>query len=146
MREEKRGLQYFRVTTPIKLALLWATLMSLYIYNDYFAMYVPGTIREMSEGRMGPLGPATPLVMVAAALLLAIPALMIFLSAALPPLWSKWLNAVLGAVYTAVQALTFQGPHLFYKIIVAIEIAVTLLIIAHALRWPRQTVQRLERT
>jgi len=141
MSKEKYPLEHFRVATPIRLALLWGTLMSLYIYNDYFAMYTPGTIRAMSEGRMGPLGQATPTVMVATALLLAIPALMIFLSAALPPLWSKWLNVILGAAYTAVEALTFQGPYLFYKIVVAIEIAVTLAIIAHALRWPRKSDQ-----
>ncbi|MDE2450437.1 MAG: hypothetical protein KGO22_15795 [Gammaproteobacteria bacterium] len=140
MSDEKQRLEHFPVVTPIRLALLWAALMSLYIYNDYFVMYVPGTIRAMSEGKMGPLGQATPTVMVGAALLLAIPALMIFLSAALPPAWSKWLNVLLGAVYTVIEALTFQGPHLFYKIVVAIEIAVTLLIIVHALRWPRQSV------
>lgn len=136
MTEETRQLENIRVPTSIKLALLWAALMSLYIYNDYFVMYVPGTIRDMSQGRMGPLGQATPMVMVAAALLLAIPALMIFLSAALPPVWSKWLNVLLGTVYTVVEALTFGGAYLFYKIVVAIEIALTLLIILHALRWP----------
>lgn len=138
MKEGNRRLESFRVATPIKLALLWATLMSLYIYNDYFAMYIPGTIRAMSQGRMGPLGPATPTVMVAVALLLAIPALMIYLSVTLPPAWSKWLNVILGAIYTAVEAMTFQGQYPFYKIVVAIEIAVTLAIIMHALRWPRR--------
>lgn len=137
MSDEKRRLEHFPVVTPIRLALLWA---ALYIYNDYFVMYVPGTIRAMSEGKMGPLGQATPTVMVGAALLLAIPAVMIFLSAALPPAWSKWLNVLLGAVYTVIEALTFRGPYLFYKIVVAIEIAVTVLIIVQALRWPRQRV------
>jgi len=137
-----RRLEHFRVPTPIRLALLWASLMSLYIYNDYFSMYVPGTVEAMSHGRMGPLGPATPMVMVAVALLLAVPAVMIFLSAALPPIWSKWLNVVLGVAYTIVEALTFAGPHLFYKIIVGIEIAVTLLIVFHAIRWPKEVESR----
>ena len=141
MMERTRQLEDFRVPTSIKLALLWATLMSLYIYNDYFDMYMPGTIRAMSQGRMGPLGSATPMVMVAVALLLAIPALMIFLSAALPSVWSKWLNVLLGTVYTAVEAVTFQGPYLFYKLVVAIEIALSLLIVLFALRWPWQSVQ-----
>lgn len=35
-------------THPIKLALLWAAPMSLYIYNYHFVMYVSGTIRAMS--------------------------------------------------------------------------------------------------
>ena len=137
MTDETGRLENFRVPTPIKLALLWASLMSLYIYNDYFSMYVPGTIKMMSQGRMGPLGPAIPMVMVAVALLLAVPAVMIFLSAALPPVWSKWSNVVLGAAYTIVEVLTFTGPQLFYKIVVAIEIAVTVLVVLYALRWPK---------
>ena len=139
MREERPGLEHLRVATPIKLALLWAALMSLYIYNDYFVMYVPGTIRDMSQGRLGPLGQATPMVLVAAALLLAIPALMIFLSVALPAVWSKWLNVLLGAVYTLVEIMTFGGSYLFFKMVVAIEIALTLLVILYALRWPRHS-------
>lgn len=138
MRADTRRLQRFPVATPFKLALLWASLMSLYIYNDYFSMYTPGAIQAMSHGRMGPLGPATPMIMVAVALLLAIPAIMIFLSAALPPIWSKWLNVLLGVAYTIVEGLTFAGPQLFYRIVVVIEIVVTLLIVLYALRWPRE--------
>ena len=138
MREGTRRLQDFRVATPIRLSLLWASLMSLYIYNDYFSLYLPGTVEAMSHGRLGPLGPATSMLMVAVALLLAIPAVMIFLSAGLPPIWSKWLNVVLGIAYTVVEILTFPEPHLFFKIVVGIEIVVTLLIVLYALRWPRE--------
>jgi|ERR1041385_3733617 hypothetical protein len=38
MREGTRRLQDFRVATPIRFSLLWASLMSLYIYNDYFSL------------------------------------------------------------------------------------------------------------
>ena len=138
MTDENKRLEEFRVPTPIKLALLWASLMFLYIYNDYFVMYTPGAIRAMAEGRLGPLGHATPGILVGVALLLAVPAVMIFLSAALPAMWSKWLNVLLGAVYTIVEGLTFNGPELFYKIVVATEIALTLLIVLYAFRWPRE--------
>jgi DNA-binding CsgD family transcriptional regulator len=30
------------------LALLWVSLMFLYIYNDYFSLYTPGTIADMT--------------------------------------------------------------------------------------------------
>ena len=69
--------------------------MGLYIYNDYFFMYTPGAIREMSSGIMGPLGPATPAIMVGVSLLMAIPALMIALSVALKPAVSRWSNTEL---------------------------------------------------
>jgi hypothetical protein len=75
--------------------------------------------------------------MLGTSLLLAVPALMIFLSAALPSVLSRWLNVLLGLVYTAVEALTFAGPHLFYKVTVGFELALSLLIVWYALRWPR---------
>ena len=126
------------VPTAVVLALAWASLMSLYIYNDYFSMYLPGAITNMSSGRIGPLGPETPGVLVGVSTLLAIPALMILLSVALPAAASRWFNIVVGLAYTAVEALTFPSPHLFYKIVVAAEIAITVHIVWRALRWPRQ--------
>src|SRR3954468_6882006 len=119
----------FRAPTSVTLALAWASLMSLYIYNDYFSMYLPGAIRDMSSGRMGPLGPATPGVLVGVSVLLAIPALMILLSVALPPAASRGLNIVFGLTYTVVEALTFLGPAIFYRMVVALEIALTLFIV-----------------
>ena len=137
MSDGRRELENLRVPTKLKLSLLWASLMFLYIYNDYFMLYMPHTIEDMSRGHMGPLGAATGTVMIGVSLLLAVPALMIFLSAAAPPRVSRWLNVSLGLFYTAIEALTFMGPHLFYTIVVGIEIALTLLIVGYALRWPK---------
>jgi hypothetical protein len=117
--------------------LLWAALMGLYIYNDYFSMYLPGTIENMSAGVIGPLGEATDSVLVSVALLLAIPAMMIYLSAALPPAPSKWSNIVLGGAYTIIEALTLPRSAPFYQLVVVIEIMTTLLIVWTAWRWPR---------
>tara|TARA_R110002124_G_scaffold102481_4_gene250638 strand:- start:413 stop:763 length:351 start_codon:yes stop_codon:yes gene_type:complete len=111
--------------------------MGLYIYNDYFSLYRPGTIEGMAAGKFGPLGEATAGVLLGAAIVLAVPALMIFLSAALPRLISRWLNVVLGLAYTAIEALTFFGSAPFYQLVVVLEIFVTLGIVAYALRWPR---------
>ncbi len=69
----KAPLEPFRAPTGVVLALAWASLMSLYIYNDYFSMYLPGVITNMSSGRMGPLGPATPRVLIGVSILLATP-------------------------------------------------------------------------
>lgn len=121
----------------IKLAFMWTSLMFLYIYNDYFMLYMPGEIEAMQAGRIGPLGAATETVMVGVSTMLAIPALMIGLSVLLPRQISRWLNVVFGVVYTAIEALTLTSPHLFYKIVVALEIAVTLGIVALALRWSK---------
>ena len=111
--------------------------MFLYIYNDYFSLYLPGTIAAMTAGRIGPLGPATPQVLIGVSMMLAIPSLMIVLSAVLPPVISRWLNVLFGAAYTAIQGMTFPGSPPFYQIVVGFEIALTLAIAWTALRWPR---------
>jgi hypothetical protein len=121
----------------VKLSLLWAALMSLFVYNDYFSLYLPGTIEMMQAGRLGPLGPATDPVLVGVSILMAVPALMIYLSAVLPPVPNRWVNGVLGVVYAIVNALTFPGSRPFYQMVVVLEITLASLIVWYAFKWPR---------
>ncbi|MEM1105855.1 MAG: DUF6326 family protein [Pseudomonadota bacterium] len=132
------SLETNKTPTPIKLSLLWGALMGLYIYNDYFMLYMPGKLESMQNGIMGPLGEATDQIMIGVSLMLAVPALMIFLSAGLPSRASQILNVVFGVVYTLINGLTFFGSYTFYQIVVVLEIAVTLSIIWSALRWPQK--------
>lgn len=126
-----------QIPVRLKLSLLWASLMALYIYNDYFTLFMPGTIEAMSKGSLGPLGDVTEVKMLAVAIVLAIPASMIFLSSALSAGLSRWLNGIFGVIYCIIAVLTFFGAPLFYKFIVSLEIVATLIIIFYALRWPR---------
>ena len=111
-------------------------MMFLYVYNDYISMYAPDTIEMMREGRMGPLGEATDGVLLGVAVLMTIPALMVFLSAGLPAGLSKWLNVGFGAAYTCVNVATFFGSPPFYQFIVSIETALSIFIVVSALTWP----------
>lgn len=139
MSDTKAPLQNFDVAPPLKLSLLWAALMGLYIYNDYFSMYLPGTIAEMSAGKMGPLGPVTDQILIIVALILAIPAIMIYFSSWLPSIINKWTNVFLGLTYTVIELLTFMGSRPFYQMVVVFEIFVTLAIVWTAIHWPRNT-------
>jgi hypothetical protein len=85
----------------------------------------------------GPLGPVSESSLVATALLLAVPGLMVFLSLALPPRLCRWLNIALGAFYTAIMLLTMPGAWWFYITLGLIEVVLSLLIVVHAWRWPR---------
>lgn len=134
----KSPIENIHVSTPVKLSLLWASLMALFIYNDYLAMYSPGMIEMMSAGRMGPLGEATGRTMLAVAFVMALPASMVFLSSTLPSRISRGLNMVVGPIYLVIAALTLFGSPLWYQLIVAVEIVATLLIVGIAARWPRQ--------
>ncbi len=136
-KKSRNYLQSFQLPRPLRLSLLWAAMMFLYVYNDYIALYAPGTIEMMGEGQMGPLGAATDAVLLGVAVLMTIPALMVFLSAGLPAAFSKWLNAGLGAAYTCVNIAAFFGSPLFYQFIVGVETVLSIFIVVSALTWPR---------
>lgn len=131
-------LKSYELPRPLRLSLLWASMMFLYIYNDYFSLYVPGTIEDMSAGRIGPLGEATSMVLLGVAVLLMIPSLMVFLSFGLPAVFSKWLNVTFGALYTLVNLATLFGSPLFYQFMVSVEIVLSVSIVVSALTWPKQ--------
>jgi len=137
----KPSIEIIHVPAPVKLSLLWASLMSLYIYNDYLLFFLPGHIENMSAGSLGPFGETTDLKLLAIAAYLAIPASMIFLSSMLPSSVSRWLNMIIGPIQGVANALTLLplfGAPLFFRFIVSIELIVSLLIFWTAWRWPRQ--------
>ncbi len=104
--------------------------------TPYFSLYTPGTIADMTAGRLEPLGQASAGVLTGVSIMF-VPSLMISLSVSLPALISRWLNVVFGLAYTAIEALTLPNSALFYRIVVVLEIALTVLIVWYAVRWPR---------
>ncbi len=127
------------LTVPVraKLSALWAALMFCYVYGDYFGLYVPGKLSGMIDGD-GPIGPVSQGTLVVTSILLAIPGLMVFLSLVLPAAVCRWSNIVFGAFYIAVMAVTMPGAWGFYMLLGVVEIAVGLLTVWYAWRWPRQ--------
>ena len=124
-----------RLPTQLKLSALWAALMFLYIYADFFSLRKPGELQEVLAGRMGPL-PVTQGSLLSAAILMLIPAGMVFLSLALKPRVSRWVNMVLGALYTAVNVWNLVGETwAFYLLFGIVELALTLLIVGYAWKW-----------
>ena len=125
------------VKTPVQVMLsaLWAALMFLYIYADHFSLFKPGQIEEMVAGRMG-LFPVTQGSLLSAAILMLIPALMVFLALALKPKVGRWVNIILGVLYTTVNVWNLVGETwVFYIVIGIVEMALTLLIVGYAWTW-----------
>ena len=125
-----------RIHVRFKLSALWAALMFCYIYGDYFGLYVPGKLKGMLDGE-GPIGPVSEVSLVATALLLAVPGLMVFVSLVLSPRLCRWANILLGLFYAAIMVLTMPGAWWFYITLGVIEVALSLLIVVCAWRWPR---------
>ena len=126
-----------KINVRMKLSALWVTLMLLYAYADILSLYQPGQLQDMLDGRMGPF-PATQGSLASAAVLMVIPALMIFLPLALRPDAARWTNILVGALYTAVNISNLIGETwMFYLLFGVVEIGITLLIIRKAWKWPK---------
>jgi Family of unknown function (DUF6326) len=111
--------------------------MFCYIYGDYFELYQPGKLQEMLSSRTA-LGAATQGALMGMAAVMAVPSLMIFLSLTLPAAANRWMNIVLGAMYSVIMVLAIQGSWHFYVFLGLVEIVLTLSIIWYAWTWPKQ--------
>ena len=125
------------INIKLRLGALWTSTMLCYIYCDYFELYVPGKLQGMLDGRMAPLGAVTQQLLVATSAMMAIASLMIFLSVALPALYNRILNIVVGAFFTLVLALlAYASPWYFYKLFAGIETVLAALVVRYAWKWP----------
>jgi hypothetical protein len=126
-----------KIDVKIKLAGLWTSVMFCYIYADYFGLYIPGRMQKMLAGYMGPLGKTTQGVLLGTSSMMAIPAVMIFLSLALKAKLNRWLNIIFGALYTLIILIT-MWDWTFYILYGVIEVVLTGLVVWYAWTWPRR--------
>ncbi|MEQ1548033.1 MAG: DUF6326 family protein [Chakrabartia sp.] len=139
-KQNKADFEDFRVPTRIKISALWASTMFCYVYGDYFGLFSPGTLMAMNAGIMGPLGKATPTIMLSVSLMMIIPSVMVFLSLILPATANRWINVVLGLAYSAIMLLTMMGAPLFYVFFGIVEVCLTLTIVWYSWSWPREKI------
>ena len=124
-----------KINLKIKLSALWAALMFLYIYADIFKLFMPGELEKMISGRQGPLT-TTQGSLLTVSILMMIPAFMVFLSLALKVKVNRWVNIILGVVYTLVNISNLIGENwAFYIFYGVAEIALTFLIVGYAWKW-----------
>ena len=128
--------QDVKINVKMKLSALWVALMLLYIYADILSLFKAGAIEKMMEGFMGPF-PVTQGSLLSAAILMSIPAVMVFLSLTLKSNVNRWVNIILGVLFTCVNISNLIGETswIFYIAFVVVEIALTLLIVGYAWRW-----------
>lgn len=137
MNTNKSSLQDIKVNLKLKLAILWTSLMFLILYLDYFHLYMPSKMLEIQTGRVFKFD-ITPGFLMAAMISVSIPALMIFLSVALPAKINKWVNIIIAAVYIPFILFNLAGEvwaHMVFG--AAVEVVLLSLIIFYSLKWPR---------
>jgi hypothetical protein len=125
-----------KINMKMKLSALWVALMLIYAYADILSLFKAGAIEKMMDGFMGPF-PVTQGSLLSASILMMIPAVMVFLALALKAKVNRWVNIILGVLYTFVNISNLIGETWIYYIsFVVVEIALTLLIVWFAWRWP----------
>jgi hypothetical protein len=117
----------------IKLSALWASLMFLFIYGDYFELYTPGKTAGLASGHAMLDSPVKLLI---AAMLLAVPTLLIAANFFLNDRVTKYLNMALGLLYALVSLLaaltSISGWLTFYVIYGLLEAGLGVLIAIQA--------------
>ncbi len=117
--------------------------MFLYIYADVLTFYQPGIIEEIIAGEVVGIQ-INQVFLLGAAILMAIPAVMVFLSLTLKAKTNRWANIIIGIFHAGVLLTTMLLPvetaetwayQIFYIIIEAVFIA---LIVWYSWKWPQQ--------
>ena len=125
------------VRVNLKLAALWASMMFFYSYVDFFGLHMPGHLQNILAGKVFVFD-ITQLFLLTGLVLTTIPALMIFLSVALPAKVNRWTNIIVAAVWIPYTLFNLVGEfwmHMVYGAVV--EVILQLLIIRYAWKWPR---------
>lgn len=134
-----------RINVKLKLATLWASLMFIIIYLDYFHLYMPGSLNDMLAGKVF-VFEITQIFLLAALAMVTIPALMIFLSVALPSKVNRYVNIIIATINIPLILYNLAGEAWLHMFIGAfIQVIFLCLIICYAWKWPRsQESNRIE--
>ena len=135
-----KRLEDLKINVKIKLSFLWVVLMFFYLYNDVLSLYRQKILEGLLSGNLEGIT-FTQEVLFGAAILMAIPIFMVFLSIALPAKWNRWVNIILGIFHAIVLAGTLLAPGeiwAFYGLYMIFEAVIIGLIIWCAWKWPTQ--------
>lgn len=132
----QNAMEYITLNLKLKLATLWASFMFLYIYVDYFHLYMPNSLKDILAGKVYTFDISYVFLLIVM-VLVAIPALMIFLSVAMPAKINRLVNPIVAAIYVPYMLFNLVGeawPHMYFA--AAVEVALLCLIIMYARKLP----------
>jgi hypothetical protein len=121
-----------KVNVKLKIAALWTSFMFLYIYVDYFHLYMPGSLKDILAGKVFVFD-ITYLFLLVAMIFVAIPSLMIFLSIVLPAKANRLTNMIVATLFIPYMLFNLAGEAWFHMYLAAaIEVVQLCLIIRYA--------------
>jgi hypothetical protein len=134
----QKTLEDIKVNVKLKIAALWASFMFLYIYVDYFHLYMPGMVNDILQGKVF-VFEITQGFLLAALVSVTIPTLMIFLSIALQAKVNRMTNIIVAAVFIPYTLFNLVGETPWIQMIfgAAVEVVLLCLIIRYAYKWPQ---------
>jgi len=120
------------------LAAAWTAFVLLYVYVDVLGFYQPGTIDDIRAGMVWEFEISQVWAITALALV-AVPIVMVVLSAVLPARVSRVVNLVVAAVYALISVANMLGESwtFYYGLAIGLELIVLAVIVRAALTWPR---------
>jgi hypothetical protein len=133
-------LEDVKINVKFKLSALWVTLMFFYLYADVLTFYQTGALEEIIAGELAGVQ-INQAFSLTAAIVMAIPSVMVFLSLTLKAKANRWANIIVGIysagllLVTVLLAAAFDPHYILYDIIEAVLIA---LILWYSWKWPKQ--------
>ena len=117
-----------------RLSWLWVFVGLSMLFADVFSFMSPGFLGQVMDGQAGGLA-ITPLFLLIAAIVTAIPIAMVVLSQMLPRRWARWANVVVGIATVAYVwgAGALDLPH--YIFFASLESLACLYVAWSAWRW-----------
>lgn len=123
-----------------RLAAAWTSFMFLYVYVDVLNFYKPGVIDGILAGLVWEFEVSAPLITVFL-VSVSIPAMMVALSAILPPRANRITNLVVASLYVPFTLFNAVGETwewaAFYGISIGLELLLLAFVLRTAARWPR---------
>lgn len=127
------------VNIKIKLASLWTSVTFCYLYGDYFELYTPDKVNSLITGNNIMDSPVKLLI---ASIILAIPSVMVAVSIFLKPKINRILNILFGTLFTLMMVfigiMSTNEWYLFYIFLAFLESIITALIVWYAWKWPKE--------
>ncbi len=136
MDTQKTILKNKKVDIKIKLAALWLVFILLYVYTDFYKLYMPEKIQAVMSGIIDGFE-VTQMSLLLISIVTIIPACMIYFSLTLNSKTNRILNIAMGIFHVIIGIVNIIGTTwYFYMFYGALLIIVAILIVLNAWKWP----------